>query len=661
MADMKPNYIGADGHMLETAIAALDPIVALLALIQITGDRTLLDKYGPALEGTQNKTREAFVAITGEVPHDKADERIANEVRGCLLKEVKRGRTPILPDLDPPLFREMARLALGLQLPEMSMDPAFQHGGFTTDTRVRVPQRRPPADFKVLVVGAGLVGINLAVKLQQAGFDYQVIEGAHEVGGTWLSNTYPGAAVDTPSRIYSYSFEPNSSWSKYFPTGPEFLTYLRGVTDKYGVRNKIDFNTWVSGAKWDEARKVWSVRATRDGQEVVYEGNALFLAAGPNHEPRYPSVKNLDSFGGPVVHAAAWDHSLDLKGKKVVLAGAACSGVQVASAIADEVADLTVIMRQPEYMVPNPQAQQEVESLERWAMENIPFVAQWKRLQTLSSTLQDLRGMVTIDEEHRAKTGGVSPLNDGIRDMCINYIKSSFPDDPEMVAALTPDYPVFAKRPILDCSFFDTLKKPNVHLVKGALSACEKAAVVLVDGTRIKCDVLLLATGYNMHWGTQFDITGRNGKTLKETFTPAPFSYEGMLVPGFPNFALSGMGPYSFLVANNAVVGEQHVHYLVELLQTMVDEGLDSVEVTEEATQAFVEDVDRGLAKTTWVNSGPAHGYYRHASGKVILAIPRHNSRIWHDLRAPRMADFSVTRPQGAKAAPARKLEMLSV
>ncbi len=656
--DQSPTQTGAPISM-DVAVAALDPIVALLSLVQLTGDRTLLHKYGPRLEGTQDTTREAFVAVDGKLAHDDADQSVAHEIRELLLTVLRRDRPPVLTRLDMPLFREMARLATGVELPEMSIEPAYQHGGFTTDTRVRQARKIPPEDFKVLVVGAGMIGINAAVKLQQAGFSYKVVEALHDVGGNWLTNTYPGAAVDTPSRNYSFSFEPNASWTKYYPNGPEFLSYLSRVTDKYNLRDHIDFNTWVEGAQWDEARKLWVVRGRCDGRDVVYEANALIMAAGPNNAPKYPNVKGLDRFAGPVIHSAAWDKSVDLKGKKVVIVGTGCSGVQVATAIADTVGELIIVQRQPEHIIPNPQAHEPVDPSEIWAMENIPFVAQWKRLQGLSSQMQNMPGMITVDEAHQAATGGVSPFNDAIRDMCAGYLKSHFPDDPKMVELLTPSFPVFGKRPILDCGFYDTLKKPNVKIIRGALAQCEANAVILADGTRIECDALLLSTGYNLHFGVQFDIRGRHG-TLKEAFDPHPYSYEGMLVPGFPNFVLTG-APYSFLVANHAIVSEQQVHYSIELLQWMVDEGLDSVDVSEAACRAFVEDVDAALAKTTWVQCGGAHGYYRHASGKVILAIPRHNSRIWQDLRQPRVNDFVVTRRPGAAPEPKREMAMLSI
>lgn len=645
---------------LDAAIDALDPVVALLSLIQITGDRTLLHKYGGALEGTQHKVKEAFVAFPDDDEPSEASQEIAREVRERLRAAVKSGKPAILPNLDKPLFREMARLALGLELPEMSMDPAFQHAGFTTDTRIHKPLRAPAPDFKVLVVGAGMMGINLAVKLQQAGFDFTVVERLGAVGGNWLENTYPGAAVDTPSRVYSFSFEPNASWTKYYPNGPEFLSYLTRVTDKYSLSDRIDFNTTVGGADWDESRKLWTITAERDGKPVTYTANVLIMATGPNNNPNYPTVENLDAFKGPVIHSARWDHSVDLKGKKVVLVGTGCSGIQVSTALADTVGEMVIVQRQPEHIIPNPTAHAPVDELERRGMELIPFVAQWKRLQSLASAMSDMHGMIMKDEEYAAKTGGFGPINDGMRMMCEGYLKSHFPDDPEMVKLLTPNYPVFAKRPALDCGFYDTLKKPNVSIVRGSLVKAEENAVILDNGTRIEADAVLLCTGYKLHFGRQFAITGEAGRTLKDTFEPFPFSYEGMLVPHFPNFILMG-GPYSFLVANHAVVSEQQTHYALELLQWMTDEALSTFDVSEAATSAWVDDVDAGLQKTAWVQCGDAHGYYRDKGKKVILSVPKHNSRIWHETREPRREDFNVTRRTDLEPAVEREMKMLTI
>jgi 4-hydroxyacetophenone monooxygenase len=655
--------MNADSRI-DAAIDALDPTMALMALIQITGDRTLLNHYWDAIDGRQEELIETFVDIHAHEERPRIDPAVAAEIRDRLRLAVRSEKPAVMPQIDRPMFKRMSRLLLGQDLPEMSVDVAFQHAGFTTDTRVRKAADVPSADFKVLVVGAGMMGINAAIKLQQAGFDFTVLEALDQVGGNWLTNTYPGAAVDTPSRIYSFSFEPNASWTQFYPRGPEFLSYLDRVTDKYNLRDRIQFGTWVEGAAWDEGRKIWTVKAVRNGKPETYECNVLIMAVGPNNNPNYPKVKNLDSFKGPVIHSAAWDHSVDLTGKKVVLVGTGCSGVQVATAIADKVGELVIVQRQPEHIIPNPQAHAPVAELERWAMEYIPFVAQWKRLQSLHSQMRDMHGMIMKDEEYAAKTGGFGPINDGMRMMCESYLKSHFPDNPEMVELLTPNFPVFAKRPILDCGFYDTLKKPNVSIVRGELAEADENAVILADGTRIECDVLLLSTGYNLHFGRQFDIRGTGGKTLNDAFDPHPFSYEGMLITGFPNFVFMG-APYSYLVANHAVVSEQQVHYIIELLQWMVDDHLSSFDVTREATDNFVDSVDAELQNSAWVQCGSAHGYYRdkgaHGQKKVILAIPRHNSRIWHDLRSPRQQDFHVTRTDGENPAAQREMEMLTI
>jgi 4-hydroxyacetophenone monooxygenase len=646
--------------MLEASIEALDPTVALLSLVQITGDRSLLARYGPTLKfkpGDQHQTLFTGERSSGDRPQER--ERDASEVRARLLAEMRAGATPVLPHLDMPLFRQMAELAIGKPLPDVSVGPAYQHSGFTTDTRVRKPQRSPSPDFKVLVIGAGMMGVNAGVKLQQAGFEFTILEKLHDVGGNWLDTRYPGAAVDTPSRLYSFSFEPNAQWTEFFPTGPEFLNYLQGVADKYRLRSRIQFNVAVSGAEWDEGRKRWVVHARHGDESLVYEADFVIWAVGPNSAPNFPDVKDLGTFQGPVIHTAKWDPDVDLDGKRVVLVGSACSGVQVATAIADRVRELVVVQRQPEYLVPNPLANTPVDPLERWTLENIPFAHQWIRLQSGALAMQDLRGLAIIDEEYRAKTGGVSPLNDMIKQQASEYLKSHFGDDPDMIAQLTPSYPPFAKRIIHDGGFFDTLKKPHVSMLAGAMAQADEKAVILADGRRLECDAIVLATGYKLMFGRQFEIKGRKG-ALRDAFSPFPYSYLGLLIPEFPNMVYLG-GPYSHLVANHAVVSEQQVHYTIELLQWMVDEQLDTIDVSRAATDRFVAEVDAELSRTVWANSGDAHGYYRDQGQKVVIGIARHNSHIWHDTRSPRPEDFEVTRKPNREPEEARQPVRLSM
>jgi len=645
---------------LEAIVDDLDPIVALLSLVHVTGDRALLHRYGPLLEGTEVQQRSAMVDF-GEIGHKEADPAIVAEIRAMLVDAVEANPEPQLREPDPALFREMLRLALGQELPEASIEVARHHGGFMTDTRVRVPETLPPADFKVVVIGGGMHGINAAIKLRQAGFAYTVLESRHEIGGTWSVNRYPGAAVDTPSVQYSYSFDPNPSWTKFYPMKDEFLEYLERVADKHRIRDNIHLNTTMDSAEWNEERQLWIVKATRDGEEATYEANAIILSVGVLSRPRWPDVRDRDRFRGPVLHSAAWDESVDLSGKRVAIIGTGCSGVQLTRAISEYASHVTTVQRQPDYIMPNPQALAPVPELERLAMERIPYVTQWKRTQSLASQLMDMRGMMAMDHEWHAETGGFGRLNDAMTKMSLDYLASKFPDDPEMVAKLTPPYPLFGKRPILDCGYYDALKRPNVDLVEGQLAAFEEEAIILSDGTRIECDAVALATGFHLDWYSRMNFVGRSGRTLNETFTPYPFAYEGITVPDFPNLFITH-GPNCNLTANAAVIGEQQVHYIVELLQTMVDEGISAVEPDVEATRAYNEWTQEKLLDTAWYRKGKAHGYYRHdESGRIVIATPRHNSTVWHAMRQPNMDHFVVTRRKDAKQREPRAMAMLDI
>ena len=655
-----PTQSGEPSAMLEKAVADLDPIVALLSLVHITGDRQLLNHYGPLLEGTQDQQRSAFVDINAH-EFKQADPAVVAEIRAMLLKEVKTNPEPLLGEPDPALFREMLKLALGQELPEASIGPARHHGGFVTDTRLRKQEVLPPADFKVVVIGAGMHGINAAIKLKQAGFAYTVLESRDEIGGTWSVNRYPGAAVDTPSVQYSYSFDPNPSWTKFYPMKDEFLEYLERVADKHRIRPNIHLNTQMEAADWDEARQLWIVKAMRDGKEVTYEANAVILSVGVLSRPRWPDVRDQDKFKGPVLHSAAWDENVDLTGKRVAVIGTGCSGVQLTRALSEYAAHLTTVQRQPDYIMPNPQALAPVPELERWAMEHIPYVTQWKRMQSLASQLMDMRGMMAIDWEWKKETGGFGRLNDAMTKMSLDYLQSKFPDVPDMVRKLTPPYPLFGKRPILDCGYYDALKKPHVDLVEGGLAAFEEEAIILTDGTRIECDAVVLATGFHLDWYSTMHFGGRNGRTLKEAFNPYPYAYEGITVPDFPNLFITH-GPNCNLTANAAVIGEQQVHYILEMLQTMIDEDLTAVEPDAEATRVYNEWTQEKLNDTAWYRKGTAHGYYRHdESGRIVIATPRHNSTVWHAMQQPNMDHFVVTRRDGAKQHEPRVMEMLSI
>lgn len=222
--------------------------------------------------------------------------------------------------------------------------------------------------LRVAIIGAGMSGICMAIKLQDAGVDdFVVYEAAEDVGGTWRDNTYPGLSCDVPSRFYSYSFRPNPAWSRFMAPGPEIHRYFRRVADERGVTPHIRFGTEVTAARFRDGR--WWV-ATADGEEAF---DVLITATGVLRMPRYPDIEGLDTFAGPMFHSARWDHSVSLPDKRIGLIGTGSSGVQITAELGGKVRGLTIFQRTAQWVYPSPNIRYKRitrAALERWPVLN---------------------------------------------------------------------------------------------------------------------------------------------------------------------------------------------------------------------------------------------------------------------------------------------------
>ena len=244
---------------------------------------------------------------------------------------------------------------------------------FTSDAAAR-------ANFSVVVIGCGMSGLLAAIRLQQAGIPYTVIEKNAGVGGTWWENTYPGARVDVGNHFYCYSFEPDDHWTEFFARQPELQAYFQGVMERHGITEHVRFNTRVTCAAWDEESATWSVDVEgADGATGTLTARAVISAVGQLNTPFIPEFEGAETFSGPAFHSARWDHDVSLGGKDVVMIGAGASGFQIAPAIADEVGYLTVLQRTAQWMFPNPNYHEPVGPGVQWALRHLPFYARWYR------------------------------------------------------------------------------------------------------------------------------------------------------------------------------------------------------------------------------------------------------------------------------------------
>jgi cyclohexanone monooxygenase len=456
-------------------------------------------------------------------------------------------------------------------------------------------------DVDVLVVGTGASGIGAAIRLRQAGFtDLLVLEKAAEVGGTWRDNTYPGCACDIPSALYSYSFAPNPDWDRVFSAQPEIHDYLRDVTERFGLRPFIRFDTAVLKAVWDGLR--WQVE-TDNGH---YSARVLVSGTGPWHEPVVPDLPGLESFQGKVFHSSRWDHDHDLNGKRVAVVGTGASAIQFVPEIQPKVARLHLFQRTAPWVLPKPDHR--MPAVERALFRRFPLAQRLYRnafygfLELYSNAFRNPRFM------RLPQRIGRWHLDRAVR-------------DPELRRVLTPNFVLGCKRVLLSNNYYPALTKPNVEVLPQAIAEVRPNSVVAADGTEREVDTIVFGTGFHFSDPPIADrVVGADGRTLADVWQGSPQAYLGTAVTGFPNLFLL-LGPNLGTGHSSAfTIIESQLRYLVDALTTMRERRWHGVEVRAEAQQAFNAQVQRALATTVY-NAGGCLSYYIDQNGR--------NSTIW--------------------------------
>jgi 4-hydroxyacetophenone monooxygenase len=309
-----------------------------------------------------------------------------------------------------------------------------------------VTWRQQPASetlehFKVLVIGAGFSGVAMAIKLQEAGIPYTIIEKNDSVGGTWYENSYPGCGVDTANHFYSYSFNVNHDWDHFFAKRDEIFNYIKRNAESKGISKTIRFGEEVTSAIWDDTAALWRVQTRKsDGSLGDVTANALVSAVGQLNRPQYPAIPGLADFAGPAFHTARWDHEAALAGKRVGMIGTGASGMQVGPAIAPIVGKLTIFQRSPHWAMNNPLYFERVTDDKKWVLKNIPFYAKWFRFQLFWSSADGFHSMLQRDPDWTDKANSLNAANAKVRVDLEAHIAKEVNNDPELIRKSTPNY-----------------------------------------------------------------------------------------------------------------------------------------------------------------------------------------------------------------------------
>jgi cation diffusion facilitator CzcD-associated flavoprotein CzcO len=464
-----------------------------------------------------------------------------------------------------------------------------------------------PQQVKHLIVGAGFAGLCAAIRLQEDGeTDFVVVEKGTEVGGTWRDNTYPGAACDVPSQLYSFSFAPNPDWSMSFSPQPEIQAYLRKTAQRSGTLDRFRFRTTLEAAEWDAATQRWNVR-TSGGD---YTASTLIVGAGGLSEPRLPDIEGIEEFQGELFHSARWNHDVDLTGKRVAVIGTGASAIQIVPEVQQTAAHLDVYQRTAPYVVPR--NDRSYGRLEQLALRHVPGLQRLYRTAIYWSREGMVPGL-TLDPK----------LAWPVKKMAMtNLVKGVA--DPELRAKLTPPFEIGCKRILISNSYYPAIAADNVELVTDPIAKVTGEAVVTADGVERPVDVIVVATGfYTTELPIAERITGRTGTTLSETWREQGMAaYKGTTVPDFPNLFFL-VGPNTGLGHSSMVfMIEAQVDYVRDAIKTMNLHRYAAVEPRQDATRDWNAALQRRMKRTVW-NTGGCSSWYLDKQGRNTILWPR--------------------------------------
>lgn len=495
-----------------------------------------------------------------------------------------------------------------------------------------------PRHIDTLIIGSGFAGLGAAIKLTQAGkLDFLVLERGQDVGGTWRDNTYPGAACDVPSNLYSYSFAPNPEWTRSFSPQPEIYRYIQSVADKYGVRDRHIFGCDVLSAQWNNDTHQWNVRTTVG----EFTAKIVITAAGALCEPSLPDIKGIGDFKGEIFHSAQWNHDANLDGKRVAVIGTGASAIQIVPQLAKKAAQLDVYQRTAPWILYR--SDREYTKTERFAFRHVPG------FQRLSRSLQYLLRETQVVGLAKAPIF-MKPIQIAAEFHLRRQIK-----DKKLRAKVRPNYQIGCKRMLISNNYYPALAQSNVDVVTDGIDEIKDNAVIAKDGTQREVDAIVVATGFHVTDSPVFAaIIGKDGRSAAQVFdATGQQGYKGSAIANFPNMFFL-VGPNTGLGHSSMVfMIESQLNYVVDAVKNIERYDLGVIEVRQDVQDRYNQELQGKLSQSVWNNGGCASWYLdKHGNNTTLwpgftfefrnqtrrFDLVAYNSVATADLPAPALA-----------------------
>jgi cation diffusion facilitator CzcD-associated flavoprotein CzcO len=479
--------------------------------------------------------------------------------------------------------------------------------------------------ISVLIIGAGFAGLGAAIRLLEAGVkDIVMLERSTEVGGTWRDNSYPGAACDIPSNLYSYSFAQNPAWSRGFSGSKEILGYIHYLVERFQLARFIRFNHTVTDLVFDEAQGIWQVN-TKDGQTL--RARTVVMAQGPLSNASFPKIDGIDSFKGKKIHSAQWDHSYDFRGKRVAVIGTGASAIQIIPELVKEVSVLKVFQRTASWVMPRPDY----------------ATPDWnKALFTKIPAAQNIfrKALYLMHESMALGVVWNSPLTAVFEGIGRRYLRHQVKDS-WMRRQLMPDYRLGCKRILVSNDYYPALQQKNCQLITWPIAKIAPDGIRTAEGLEHQVDCIVFATGFEIaKSGAPFPITGLNGRQLNDEWSRGAKAYKSVSVAGYPNLFLT-FGPNSGPGHNSALVYmESQIDYLVKGIQTVLQAQVKFMDVRADVQSRYNASIQKRLTKTNW-NTG-CKSWYLTKDGYNSTMYPGFATQFKRQMQTFELADYQM-------------------